>query len=271
MPFADNQGVRIHYETEGYGTPVVLQYGQYFPLDIWYEHHYVRAMKDDCRLILVDARGHGDSDKPHDPAAYQMERMVSDIVAVLDALGLEKAHYMGYSSGGTLGFALARYAPERCASLLLGGTHPYSDSDPDSGDWHAERKKTLEQQTTADFVTGLEGFLASQGFPPLSSRMKTAMLKHDTRALIAWRQAARDVAGLSFEDVLGMISVPCLLYAGENTEEYAQAVRAAQAIPGAAFVGIPNAGHLEGGAWIDILRPRIIQTVKIAAEQETTQ
>ena len=104
MPFADNQGVRIHYETEGYGVPVVLQYGQYFPLNIWYEHHYVRVMKDDCRLILVDARGHGDSDKPHDPAAYQMERMASDIVAVLDALHLEKAHYMGYSSGGVLSF-----------------------------------------------------------------------------------------------------------------------------------------------------------------------
>lgn len=182
MPFVDNHGVRIHYELEGHGNPVVLQYGQYFPLDIWYEHHYVRAMKDDCRLILVDARGHGDSDKPHDPAAYQMERMASDIVAVLDALHLEKAHYMGYSSGGALGFALAQYAPQRCSALILGGTYPYSS--PDSGSWHTERIEALTKQTTEDFVVGLEDFLASQGFPPLSPRMRTAMLKHDTRALI---------------------------------------------------------------------------------------
>lgn len=264
MPFVDNHGVRIHYETEGHGVPVVLQYGQYFPLEIWYEHHYVRVMKDDCRLILVDARGHGDSDKPHDPAAYRIKLMASDIVAVLDELGLETAHYMGYSSGGALGFALVQYAPERCASLLLGGTHPYSepDSDPDSGDWHAERIKSLEQQTTADFVAGLEDFLTSQGLPPLSPRMKTAMMKHDTRALIAWHQAVRNEAGLLFEDVLGTISVPCLLYAGENSEEHDLAQRAAREIRGAAFVGIPNGGHLEGGTWIDILWPHIRQIVK---------
>jgi pimeloyl-ACP methyl ester carboxylesterase len=260
MPFANNHGVRIHYETEGRGAPVVLQYGQYFPLEIWYELNYVRVMQEDCRLILVDARGHGESDKPHDPAAYRIELMASDIVSVLDELGLEKAHYMGYSSGGALGFALARYAPGRCSSLILGGTYPYAS--PDDGSWHAERIEALERQTTADFVAGLEGFLASLHFPPLSARMRAAMLKHDTRALIAWHQAVRDMAGLSFEDVLGTISAPCLLYAGEDAEEYALAQKAAQEIPGASFVGIPRGGHLEGGTWIDILWPHISRVVK---------
>ncbi|MCU0500383.1 MAG: alpha/beta hydrolase [Anaerolineae bacterium] len=262
MPFANNQGTKIHYETEGYGTPLVLQYGQYFPMDIWYELNYVRAMKDDCRLILVDARGHGDSDKPLDPAAYRIEVMAHDIVSVLDKLGLEKAHYMGYSSGGALGFALARYAPGRCSSLILGGTYPYAC--PDDGSWHTERIETLEKQTTADFVAGLEGFLSSQGFPPLSPRMRGSMLKHDTHALVAWHRAALEMAELSFEDVLGSISVPCLLYAGENSEEYALAQKAAQAIPGASFVGIPNGGHLEGGTWIDLLRPHLRRTVSNA-------
>jgi pimeloyl-ACP methyl ester carboxylesterase len=259
MPFVNNQGIRIHYEVEGDGPPLLLQYGQYFPLEIWYELNYVRVMQDDCRLILVDARGHGDSDKPHAPEAYQIELMASDIVSVLDELGLEKAHYMGYSSGGALGFVLAKYAPGRCSSLILGGTYPYSR--PDDGSWHAERIETLQRQTTADFVAGLGGFLASQGFPPLSARMRAGMLKHDTRALIAWHRAVRDMAGLSFEDVLGTISVPCMLYAGEDAEEYALAQKAAQEIPGASFVGIPGGGHLEGGTWIDILWPHILHLV----------
>jgi pimeloyl-ACP methyl ester carboxylesterase len=239
---------------------VVLQYGQYFPLDIWYEHHYVRMMKDDCRLILVDARGHGDSDKPYDPEAYRIEVMASDIIAVLDELGIPKAHYMGYSSGGFLGFALAKLARERCLSLILGGTEPYAGEDA-GGAWHARRIETLEKETTADFVAGLEDFLASLGFPPLSPRMRTSMLKHDTRALIAWHRAVQAMHELTFEEVLSSISVPCLLYAGEDTDEYALAQRAAQEIPGASFVGIPGGGHLEGGTWIDILWPHIRRIV----------
>lgn len=258
MPFANNQGIRIHYEIEGEGSPVILQYGQYFPLDIWYELGYVRALKNDCQLILVDARGHGDSDKPYDPQAYRIELMVNDIISVLDVLGLEKAHYMGYSSGAYLGFAIAKYAQARCYSLILGGTDPYPASD--DGSWHAEQIKNLEKQSTADFVAGLEDFLSSQDFPPLSPRLRTSMLKHDTHALIAWHRAVPD--NPPFDDVLGSISVPCLLYAGENTDEYSGARRAAQEIPGATFVGIANGGHLEGGTWIDILQPHIIKIVQ---------
>jgi pimeloyl-ACP methyl ester carboxylesterase len=186
MPFANNHRVRIHYETEGRGPPVVLQYGQYFPLEIWYELNYVRVMQDNCRLILVDARGHGDSDKPHDPAAYRVELMASDIISVLDDLGLETAHYMGYSS-----------------------------------------------------------------------------LKHDLQALVAWHRSV--IEGVpAYDDILSTIAVPCLIYAGENTGEYADAARAAQEIPGAVFVGISNGEHLEGGTWIDILWPHISRIVKSA-------
>ena len=263
MPYVDNHGVQIHYELEGHGVPVVLQYGQYFPLDIWHEHHYVRVMKEDCRLILVDARGHGDSDKPYDPEAYRIELMASDIIAVLDVLGIPKAHYMGYSSGGFLGFSLAKLAQERCLSLILGGTAPYAGDD-DGTSWHAKRIETLEKQTTADFVAWLEGLLASLGFPPLSSPMRASMLKHDTRALMAWHRAVCAMHDLSFEDVLGSISVPCLLYAGENSGEYALAQRAAQDIPGASFVGVPQGGHLEGGTWIDTLWPHIRRIVNRA-------
>jgi pimeloyl-ACP methyl ester carboxylesterase len=60
---------------------------------------YVEALRPDYQLILVDARGHGASDKPHEPAAYALSLRVSDIVAVLDALHLSTAHFWGYSMG----------------------------------------------------------------------------------------------------------------------------------------------------------------------------
>jgi len=64
MPYADNQGVRIHYQIEGLGHPLVLQHGFTESIEDWYECGYVDALRRDYRLILVDARGHGKSDKP---------------------------------------------------------------------------------------------------------------------------------------------------------------------------------------------------------------
>jgi pimeloyl-ACP methyl ester carboxylesterase len=254
MPYAVNQGTRIHYEVEGQGIPLVLQYGQYFPLDVWYELNYVAALKPDFRLILIDARGHGDSDKPHDPQAYRIEPMVKDILAVLDDLGLQKVNYMGYSSGASLGFGIAKFAPERLSSLILGGNHPY-DQGEERFKRNEEQANALQKQTTEDFVADLEAFILSLNLPPFSPHMRTRMLTHDTQALSAWRR--QFPYWTSFEDILSRTTIPCLLYAGENDDCYTEAQTANKELPDAVFVSIPNGGHLEGGTWIDILQPHI--------------
>jgi pimeloyl-ACP methyl ester carboxylesterase len=86
MPYSVNQGVRIHYQIEGDGQPLVLQHGFTDSLEAWYELGYVEGLKTDYRLILIDARGHGASDKPHEPDAYERDRNVADITTVLDDL-----------------------------------------------------------------------------------------------------------------------------------------------------------------------------------------
>jgi len=73
MPYVDNNGIRIHYQVEGEGPPLVLQHGFTSSMRRWYLHGYVDAMKSAYQLVLVDARGHGQSDKPHDPAAYDLD------------------------------------------------------------------------------------------------------------------------------------------------------------------------------------------------------
>jgi pimeloyl-ACP methyl ester carboxylesterase len=253
MPYATNDGIRIHYEVEGQGPPLVMQYGQYFPLDVWYELNYVKALKNEFRLILIDARGHGDSDKPYEPDAYRIELMVNDVVAVLDDLDVAKAHYMGYSSGGRLGFGLAMFIPERFYSLIIGGMHPYDDR-ASRVTWSQEQIQALEKQTTRDFVAGLEQHVLSTHLPALSPRMRTRLLTHDLQALIAW---LRQVEQPDFEALLVSVTLPCLLYAGENDFFYALAQKAAKAMPDASFVSIPNGEHLEDGTWVHILAPHI--------------
>ena len=76
MPFADNNGTRIHYHVEGEGTPLLLQHGFTSSIKNWYTNGYVEPLKQDYKLILVDARGHGESDKPHDPAQYDLKLRV---------------------------------------------------------------------------------------------------------------------------------------------------------------------------------------------------
>ena len=257
MPHAKNHGIRIYYEIEGHGQPLVLQYGQYFPLQVWREYNYVDALKDDFQLILIDARGQGDSDKPEDAKAYQLETMLTDITTVMDDLGLQRTIYMGYSSGGQVGFGLARFAPERISALIIGGTSPYRATDDWAAQsaWANEQIQSLQNQTAEDFVTGLEQYISSINLPALSPQMHAALLKHNPQALIAWLRASNEWP--SFENSLSRMTMPCLLYCGEyNGPDEVQ--RASEEMPNAKFVCIPGGEHLEGGTWIGNLRSEIL-------------
>jgi hypothetical protein len=113
MSYTTNKGVRIHYEVEGEGPPLVLQHGWTHSMEDWHTWGYVGALRDHHRLILIDARGHGESDKPYERSAYALDNLVGDIVAVLDALGLERVHYWGYSRGGWIGYGFVMQAGPR--------------------------------------------------------------------------------------------------------------------------------------------------------------
>ena len=149
MPYADNDGTQIHYHVEGNGPPLVLHHGFTSSLKNWYAYGYVEPLKADYQLILIDARGHGESDKPHDPAHYDLRLRVNDVVSVLDDLGVDKAHYLGYSMGGRIGFGIAIHAPERLNSLIIGGMHPY---EPGGNGSSTERVKLLSQGMEAYVV-----------------------------------------------------------------------------------------------------------------------
>jgi pimeloyl-ACP methyl ester carboxylesterase len=126
MAFAtSSDGVRIAYDVVGNGPPLLLHHGFAVSARVWHEPDYVTPLQDRYRLILMDARGHGESDNPHDPADYVMPRRVADVTAVLDALGIDQVHFLGYSMGARVGFAVGTLAPDRIASFILGGSDPF--------------------------------------------------------------------------------------------------------------------------------------------------
>src|SRR5215475_10599773 len=100
MPYTENAGVRIHYAVEGSGPELVLLHGFMGSVDDWIARGYVASLRSNYRLILIDSRGHGQSDKPHAEVSYALDRRVADVTAVLDVLSVKTAHFWGYSMGG---------------------------------------------------------------------------------------------------------------------------------------------------------------------------
>lgn len=116
-------GVRIAYESVGEGAPLLLIHG--FASDRvqnWRAPGWYTALTGaGYRVVAMDCRGHGESDKLYDPARYAHDIMARDAIAVMDAAGLEAPAVMGYSMGGYLGMHLVMGHSARVSKLIIGG------------------------------------------------------------------------------------------------------------------------------------------------------
>jgi len=121
----ESDGVRLHFEPNGPegGSPIVLVHG--FASD--YQLNWVGTRWQETlttagyRVVGLDCRGHGSSDKPHDPAAYALETMAADVRRLLDHLEIETANYLGYSMGAKIGVQAMLDFPKRLGRVVLGG------------------------------------------------------------------------------------------------------------------------------------------------------
>jgi len=121
----DSDGVRLHYELHGpeSGMPVVLVHGYASDYHLnWVGTRWQETLTGaGYRVVGLDCRGHGHSDKPHDPASYALDVMAADVGRLIDHVGLEKAHYIGYSMGARIGLQVLLDLPDRVGKAVLGG------------------------------------------------------------------------------------------------------------------------------------------------------
>jgi len=253
MPYANHRGTRIHFEIEGEGPPLVLQHGFTGNLRRWYRFGYVDALKAHYRLILVDARGHGASDKPHDPSAYALPLRVGDVLAVLDALDVDKTHYWGYSMGGWIGFGLAKHAASRVEALVIGGAHPYEQRLPASS--------RLDGSDPEAFLAALFGRLQVDA-TTMPAELREELLKNDFQALAAAQQDR-----VSMEDTLPTMTMPCCLYAGDADPLYAKAKVCAQHIPQATFFAMAGLDHGAAFREAGLALPQVTKFLRTVTER----
>jgi pimeloyl-ACP methyl ester carboxylesterase len=225
----DSNGVRLHYELHGTerGTPLVVVHG--FASD--YRLNWVGTRWQETlttagfRVIGLDCRGHGHSDKPHDRAAYSVEIMAGDVVRLLDHLDIPSAPYLGYSMGARIGLQVILDAPVRVQRAVLGGLGTAGAIEGAEAIAHAFRTGEPTDDATAQTFY----------------RFASARPANDLKALAAC------IVGLQPEPSparLSAIKTPILIVVGERDELARSAPELIELIPTAHLVTIPGRDHM---------------------------
>lgn len=230
--FGSFDGTALAYESYGplgERPPVLLLHG--FAADSetnWVRPHVVDALVGaGRRVITLDARGHGGSEKPHDPTAYAKGTMVRDAQALLDHLGIEQVHVCGYSMGSMTTYALVPREP-RARSAVLGGV-----GDRLGGPFLGERAPRIAEALLADDPSTITDRTAA------AFRSFADSTGADRAALAAIQRSRRSAATRDG----GSITVPTLVIVGDRDTLVGSPHDLAARIPGAS-VAVVSGDHL---------------------------
>jgi 2-succinyl-6-hydroxy-2,4-cyclohexadiene-1-carboxylate synthase len=242
-------GVCLRVREAGRGRPVVMLHGftgRAESLEAVGEALAVRR-----RAVCVDLIGHGESDAPDAVACYAMERCVEQLVAVLDALEIERPHWLGYSMGARVALALCVAHPERVASATLVGARAGLR---EAAQRHA-RRQADEALARRLLHEGIEAFVDHWMALPLFASQRRLGAAALERARAERLRAsplglARSLQGMglgaqpSLHDRLGRVRLPvCLVVGAEDTAFRAAADDLAEGLPDARVRLVPEAGH----------------------------
>lgn len=263
--FFDSDGVRIHYIEQGEGPPVILVHGFTANIDFnWRMPGIYDALAKDYRVIALDNRGHGLSDKPHDPAAYGPE-MCEDVVRLMDHLQIDKAHVIGYSMGGFITNKLLTLHPDRVASATLGGAGWSQPGDELNG--------FLDELATAlDEGRGIGPLikrLTPEGQePPTDEQINNlngmVMLGNDPKALAAVARGMKQLTVTA--DQLKANRIPTLAVIGEVDPLKVGVDALAGVMNDVDVVVIPQADHMTA-----VTDPKFVEALKGFLAKQTDQ
>ncbi|MBY0250820.1 alpha/beta fold hydrolase [Methylobacterium radiotolerans] len=251
MPSATtDDGIRLHYEESGEGTPLIFVHE--FAGDHRSYEAQLRHFGRRYRAVAFNARGYPPSDVPEPVSAYAQARAADDILAILDHLGAPKAHVAGISMGAfaTLHFGLRH--PDRALSLCLGGCG-YGAEPERQALFRAEADATAEMLRR----DGMAAFAERYAVGPTRVQFETKDPRGhaEFKRMLAEHSAlgsANTQAGVQkgrpslydLTDELGRMTVPTLIVAGdEDWPCLAPSLMLKRVIPSAALAMLPNTGH----------------------------
>jgi 3-oxoadipate enol-lactonase len=241
MPFVDNKGVRLHWDEQGQGSPILLIMGHRYSSALWYS--ILPALAAQHRVIWFDNRGAGQSGATK---RVSVQELAGDALAVMDAAGVERAHIFGVSMGGVIAQELALLQPQRVRSLMLGCTGLLSAEKP-----RAPEIVTLLYHLPPQVMSMvLRRNGANHGYgaaaSPEAVAYDQAMVAKDihdrsglaaqARAMLHYRTTKQAVAGLT---------MPALVLHGDEDSvvPFSYGEELAATLPNSQFVRLEGAGH----------------------------
>jgi pimeloyl-ACP methyl ester carboxylesterase len=243
--YADVNGLHMYYELHGEGSPLVLLHGGMLTIDLNFAA-LIPTLSAKHRVIGVEMQGHGrtaDIDRVISPAV-----LASDVVALLDHLGIDEAHVLGHSMGSAVTLELAVSHPDRVrsivpisASVRLDGMHE-DLLDP------AKHATSTRMPTEQDFIEFRDAYLRLSPHPD-----------HFDEFLSALSRSNADLQGWSDEQLAG-ITAPTLLVFGDHdfvTIEHAALMQ--HLIPGSHLAVLPNTTHMQVTKRAEMLLPMLAE------------
>jgi len=242
MPYVDNDGVRIRWEEEGSGEPLLLIMGLGYSLEMW--HRVKPLVTNKFRVIMFDNRGVGQSDVPE--PNYSIPDMADDAVAVLDAAGVESAHVLGVSMGGYIAQALTIADPDRVRSLILGCT---ACGGPDAVTAEPEVLAALTARGSMSAEEGVRVMIpfiydANTSVEAIDEDLALRLQNYPTEK--GYMGQLQAIASHQTYDRLHEIVAPTLVIHGQSDRlvPHANGEDIARRIPNARFVTLPDASHI---------------------------
>ncbi|MFX1312741.1 MAG: alpha/beta fold hydrolase [Promethearchaeota archaeon] len=247
MPFFENEGVKIYYEIEGEGPPVIMIHG--FAANIegnWKETNWVNVLKDEYKLILIDCRGHGKSDKPKDSEKYGAH-MTDDIVKLMDHLSIKKANFFGYSMGSRITYDLLLRKQELFKSAILGG---FALQLPD------DEQRAATEQMINSWIKGLKTKNIDDIKDPAILRFRQVISAYKDSHLQDFDALAAVLKGefqrpegliqtnAEMKEALKKINVPVITVVGSDDFLIGDKTLTAQLVPGACHFQIQGKDHI---------------------------
>jgi pimeloyl-ACP methyl ester carboxylesterase len=234
--------VRIAWERRGEGAPILLIHGLGYARWGWEPVADLLARR--YELVLLDNRGIGESDAP--PGPYTVAEMAADVLGVLDAAGLERAHVVGTSLGGMIAQELALTAPHRVDRLVLVCTTP---GGPHAAPMPLQTAQLIAEAPTLEPLVALRRFVENALAPDPPKETVERILAHRLETAqppAAW--AAQAAAGAAFDvwDRLPALAAPTLVVHGtaDVVVDPANAELLALRIPDARLDWFEGCGHL---------------------------
>lgn len=204
------EDLELYYQDVGTGYPVVLVHGMASDHTVW--EGLIPLLKDNYRVLAVDLRGHGLSTKTKGP--YNMELFASDIVRLLDSLGINKAHFIGHSMGGAVIQELALDYPDKVQSLTL--ISSFCSVDTHLKDRLLDLMKILDDEGFNAFFDACLNLTYTPDFKARNQELfKEVMdIMAKSTSIPALKESIKACLKINFKDSLIKINIPTLIIAG---------------------------------------------------------